>query len=260
MNRDQLTIGKVYQISCNASDPSASYFGPARLIGFDPSDYPEGTLEFVVLDGSGENGYFRANEVVREIEGAASVTGYDAVLAKLVQVRELLTGACSADAATKLTGAQAVDDVIKLAGQLQDALTLADANLSAIHAKLDLTHDCHDLPLDKLDRLIENSVVLEAWQAAFGTTQLTHAVAIFEHAKKKAVRLVEDRDKFRPLTFGMAARDWAPCPVCGEPDARHEADAEGNKLITCVNHACASNGGVNSSALEAARPENQVQI
>ncbi len=37
--------------------------------------------------------------------------------------------------------------------------------------------------------------------------------------------------------------EWVDCPICGEPDTRKETDAEGNALIFCVNHACASNGG-----------------
>lgn len=45
-------------------------------------------------------------------------------------------------------------------------------------------------------------------------------------------------------------RDWVNCTVCGEPDMSQTTDADGNKLINCVNHACASNGGENKSALE----------
>ena len=43
-------------------------------------------------------------------------------------------------------------------------------------------------------------------------------------------------------------RDWVKCPICGEPDMRYEEDGDGNALILCVNHACASNGGDNAEA------------
>lgn len=46
-----------------------------------------------------------------------------------------------------------------------------------------------------------------------------------------------------------AKRDWVKCPICGEPDMRKESDEDGNAIITCVNHACASNGGSNADAL-----------
>lgn len=49
-------------------------------------------------------------------------------------------------------------------------------------------------------------------------------------------------------------RSWVRCPVCGESDMRHEADGEGNALITCVNHLCASNGGPNADALLVVTP------
>lgn len=42
---------------------------------------------------------------------------------------------------------------------------------------------------------------------------------------------------------------WIKCPVCGVPDVLCDTDAEGLKLIHCANHACASNGGTNASAL-----------
>lgn len=48
----------------------------------------------------------------------------------------------------------------------------------------------------------------------------------------------------------VAKRDWVNCPICGEPDMRREEDRHGNVLIMCVNHACASNGGGNASALK----------
>lgn len=44
-------------------------------------------------------------------------------------------------------------------------------------------------------------------------------------------------------------REWVPCPVCGEPDMERVEDTEGNVLIRCVNHACASNGGNNAGAI-----------
>ena len=37
--------------------------------------------------------------------------------------------------------------------------------------------------------------------------------------------------------------EWVPCPVCGDIDMRKETDRDGNSLIECTNHACASNGG-----------------
>ena len=46
-------------------------------------------------------------------------------------------------------------------------------------------------------------------------------------------------------------RTWVRCPVCGEPDMEKLTDEDSHALILCVNHACASNGGANSSALAA---------
>ncbi|WP_428383645.1 hypothetical protein [Nevskia ramosa] len=43
--------------------------------------------------------------------------------------------------------------------------------------------------------------------------------------------------------------DWIACPVCAEPDMRRELFDEGLAIIQCTNHACASNGGKNRSAL-----------
>jgi len=39
------------------------------------------------------------------------------------------------------------------------------------------------------------------------------------------------------------ATTWVECPICKEPDMKCESDSEGYKLISCVNHACKSNGG-----------------
>lgn len=50
--------------------------------------------------------------------------------------------------------------------------------------------------------------------------------------------------------------DWVLCPICGEPDMEQETDSEGNVLISCVNHACASNGGSNTSGLSLQRELN----
>lgn len=55
-------------------------------------------------------------------------------------------------------------------------------------------------------------------------------------------------------------RDWVNCPICGESDMRREEDAEGNALILCVNHACASNGGTNADALEKAKRETRDEV
>ena len=51
------------------------------------------------------------------------------------------------------------------------------------------------------------------------------------------------------LMTNAVKRSWVDCPICGEPDMRREEDAEGNVLILCTNHACASNGGMNNDAL-----------
>ena len=53
-------------------------------------------------------------------------------------------------------------------------------------------------------------------------------------------------DSFLP---NCAKRTWVNCPICGESDMRREEDPEGNAIVICVNHACASNGGRNCSAL-----------
>jgi hypothetical protein len=47
----------------------------------------------------------------------------------------------------------------------------------------------------------------------------------------------------------VVGREWVDCPVCGESDMRKETDGEGNSLVFCVNHSCASNGGLNHSAI-----------
>lgn len=64
--------------------------------------------------------------------------------------------------------------------------------------------------------------------------------------KKKAA-------EWKPDDVGMRgqgpSREWVDCPVCGESDMRKETDAEGNSLIFCVNHNCASNGGTNAIRL-----------
>lgn len=59
------------------------------------------------------------------------------------------------------------------------------------------------------------------------------------------------------LIANCVKRAWVDCPICGESDMRREEDAEGNALILCVNHACASNGGSNLAALKtrAERPK-----
>lgn len=44
--------------------------------------------------------------------------------------------------------------------------------------------------------------------------------------------------------------DWVRCPICGDPDMRRTCVTDdGECLINCVNHACASNGGGNYDAL-----------
>jgi hypothetical protein len=70
---------------------------------------------------------------------------------------------------------------------------------------------------------------------------------------KEQVRLLEEqRDRETSLIPKpqRTERRWVNCPVCGEPDMRRESDSEGNTLILCVNHACASNGGTNADVIE----------
>lgn len=53
-------------------------------------------------------------------------------------------------------------------------------------------------------------------------------------------------------------RTWVPCPICGESDMERTEDRDGNALISCVNHACASNGGTNCDALaKSAAPDSE---
>ncbi len=56
-----------------------------------------------------------------------------------------------------------------------------------------------------------------------------------------------------PILPHCVKREFVDCPVCGQPDMRREVDNEGNALMLCVNHACASNGGSNDSATKAAQ-------
>lgn len=46
----------------------------------------------------------------------------------------------------------------------------------------------------------------------------------------------------------ISSNAWVSCPICGEDDMRQTV-VDGNKLIHCVNHACASNGGTNATDL-----------
>jgi hypothetical protein len=48
-----------------------------------------------------------------------------------------------------------------------------------------------------------------------------------------------------------ARSDWVRCPICGEPDMHKTTDRDGNVLIECVNHNCASNEGHNGALLAA---------
>ena len=52
------------------------------------------------------------------------------------------------------------------------------------------------------------------------------------------------------LPLSGPTTDWVTCPICGESDMRRTTDEDGNSLIHCVNHICASNGGTNSSQLD----------
>ena len=46
--------------------------------------------------------------------------------------------------------------------------------------------------------------------------------------------------------------EWVNCPICGDPDMQKVPEGE-EFLISCVNTACASNGGTNTSALSIQR-------
>lgn len=90
---------------------------------------------------------------------------------------------------------------------------------------------------ESLQRLIENG-------AALGPASREDA---------RVVARYRDRQKFMRVASVAqepVASDWVACPVCGEPDMRRTVDADGNALISCVNHACRSNGG---SATQAAQ-------
>jgi hypothetical protein len=62
--------------------------------------------------------------------------------------------------------------------------------------------------------------------------------------------LLDCQQEAVPKTRRIVKSDLVRCPVCGEPDMHKEEDADGNALIHCVNHACASNGGSNSSVIQ----------
>jgi hypothetical protein len=58
----------------------------------------------------------------------------------------------------------------------------------------------------------------------------------------------------------QAVTTWVKCPVCGEPGMKcveEGPEDDRHKLIACVNHVCASNGGDNASAL---RCEDEEQV
>ena len=55
-------------------------------------------------------------------------------------------------------------------------------------------------------------------------------------------------------TSSIESSDWVTCPICGETDMHKVTDRDGNALITCVNHNCASNGGTNMSYIESSSP------
>lgn len=57
----------------------------------------------------------------------------------------------------------------------------------------------------------------------------------------------------RSLLPHCVNREWVNCPICGEPDMRKETDKDGNSLVLCVNHVCASNGGDNADAIMRAK-------
>lgn len=59
------------------------------------------------------------------------------------------------------------------------------------------------------------------------------------------------------------SREWVNCPICGESDMRKERESDceaGEGYIHCVNLACASNGGDNSSALMERLRQKQGEI
>lgn len=47
----------------------------------------------------------------------------------------------------------------------------------------------------------------------------------------------------------MNTIEWVNCPICDDCDMEKTIDGEGNVIINCVNHACASNGGDNCSGI-----------
>jgi hypothetical protein len=86
--------------------------------------------------------------------------------------------------------------------------------------------------------------------------------ASFPHLDRKAL-VDEVATELTPLLQPEPAEvthDWVSCPVCGEPDMEKHTDKEGNALIYCVNHACASNGGSNKGAIKKAEPAPITQI
>lgn len=52
--------------------------------------------------------------------------------------------------------------------------------------------------------------------------------------------------------------EWVKCPVCDEPDMRKLKMNDGETLIICTNHACASNGGGNNQEATKAKAERLV--
>lgn len=91
--------------------------------------------------------------------------------------------------------------------------------------------------------------------ATLNTTQSDKLHASFEKFDlTKHVPIVYDNKTVLPSVNAGVVTDWVNCPVCGESDMRRETNAEEETLIHCVNGACASNGGPNSSAIELQNP------
>jgi hypothetical protein len=80
--------------------------------------------------------------------------------------------------------------------------------------------------------------------------------AALRERAQKAEAEVERLKRLPELTIvripDAVKREWVHCPVCDEPDMRKETDKDGNSLIYCVNHNCASNGGTQNHRLEEA--------
>lgn len=67
-------------------------------------------------------------------------------------------------------------------------------------------------------------------------------------ALAKLAEAEKERLAFLPRR-GIHHISWVKCPVCGDTEMRREEYAEGDALIFCTNHSCASNGGDNATVI-----------